>query len=394
MSSPMAIPDRRAMKALEEEPLLARLDTYVRPLSLIRAMGVGRGQLPTARLLASIMDDRTFAGASLLWSALIKHPKIAARFPGAGELVWRKLRARREREGIDLAIEASTTREQYVLAIENKVDAEGESEGARYQKLLATRYRGWQRLVVFLTPDGRPASSGEEGPTSVSVVSLSYLELARALRAAVRLLSGEREKRTIGEFLDHVEDEMGGADAAKDLVLKICAKHPKAVELLLRHAPTLRSQLDEYVAAVKSLSGASDLEVSTFSERGELKEIKIQRKAWLARKLPLTVMLHAHNIDDERPAVRLWVHEADLDFRQAELDEWIAAVHKRGGLSVGPVDLKFSPVADWDVWRRVLDEVDHPEDAFVAAAACHPAVVIKGAARAAELIEAVDESLK
>jgi hypothetical protein len=69
----------------------------------------------------------------------------------------------------------------WVLAIEAKIDAEeGEAQLCKYERWLGAyvaQRKGSDILRVFLTPDGRPPESGDEGWEP-----LSFLELVRVFR--------------------------------------------------------------------------------------------------------------------------------------------------------------------------------------------------------------------
>lgn len=89
------------------------------------------------------------------------------------------------------------------IFIENKVNArEGEEQIARYQKSL----RGFDGVVVFLTPDGRePKTKQADG---APVVSLSYHELARRLQEGDEKLPA-RLLETIRMYAE-ICDELAG----------------------------------------------------------------------------------------------------------------------------------------------------------------------------------------
>lgn len=75
----------------------------------------------------------------------------------------------------------------WLLVIEGKVDAwEGEEQLDRYEEWMDFYARDRQQIRVFLSPDGRPASTGED-----EWRPLSFAELAEMLRTAA---AGEEKK--------------------------------------------------------------------------------------------------------------------------------------------------------------------------------------------------------
>jgi len=146
-----------------------------------------------------------------------------------------------------------------VLGIENKLDApEAPAQIADYQAALAEVFPNAQKLIVYLTPDGRPprtAATSADCPCCPA----SY----RTMVGACRALARDAEPK-VALLLDslwaEIETVVLGADRmkaeARALVDRLWAdpEHQRAIRLLLECVPTQRQLWErELLPRVRSL---------------------------------------------------------------------------------------------------------------------------------------------
>lgn len=162
----------------------------------------------------------------------------------------------REWKNIDLLIVSE--KDKIVIAIENKVGAhEHSNQLNRYRNILEKDYHEYQRIFVFLTPDGEEPSDVENW----SVLTYKdVLEILEAIKDKVELLPDvELIIRNYMEILrrDIVEDQR-----LIEICNKIYSKHKKALDLIYENRIDGRNQITEiFKNTLNEISDINDIRI-------------------------------------------------------------------------------------------------------------------------------------
>ncbi len=155
----------------------------------------------------------------------------------------------REEENRDIQIEFRNAK--VVLVIENKWNAcesEGEAEDdgqlKKYKRAIDSQFGDdWQKVFIFLTPEGRPPSKKNEAEWGV----LGYGAIREIL---VGLLNEEfaADDLAVKQFIEHykaiIEERIGCMSPDEEkLCEEIYAKHHEAIDLVVKHHNALRDRL-------------------------------------------------------------------------------------------------------------------------------------------------------
>ena len=174
------------------------------------------------------------------------------------------------------------------ICIENKIWAgEQQEQIGRYQAKLQERYPGWKNYIVFLSPDGRHASTVDSG-SQVPVLLASYRHILALLTR-----SSEYATDSTGFFLAqvqaHLREDIVGNDAMEKLVFSIYQKYPSAMALLSEHRPTLatngfhRAFLERVSVWQQAVHPEINITSNVYPERGNAPtQVFLQRPEWAA----------------------------------------------------------------------------------------------------------------
>ena len=126
---------------------------------------------------------------------------------------FEKVIVRREYQKIDILVEIEIQNEQYVFAIENKVDADEQmyddgndkSQLGKYKKAIDTEYNEHKRIYLFLSPNKRPPSESDWTPIDYNLIysALCRLDLNTADNT-VKILINDYKKMIMSQF--EIED--------------------------------------------------------------------------------------------------------------------------------------------------------------------------------------------
>jgi hypothetical protein len=159
-------------------------DPFLCPVSLLGATGQGRLEPAHTRTLAWLLDPREEHGFgdALLRALLGRLSGVPLADSFAVDWVEGEYPALGEGEdGFLDVVAAGGGSAPWLLVVEAKSDhVEGPGQLAKYDVWVATHYSDHQVLRVFLTPDGRAATTGSE-----DWPALSFLELVNVLGACL-----------------------------------------------------------------------------------------------------------------------------------------------------------------------------------------------------------------
>lgn len=147
----------------------------------------------------------------------------------------------REWKNIDILL--TSTEEKTVIAIENKVGShEHSNQLNRYRNILEKEYPDYNRMLVFLTPDGEKPSDVENWDV------LTYSDIIDVLESAtsqIKVLSDV--DLMIKNYIDVVRRDIVEDQQLIDICNKIYNKHKKALDLIFENRIDGKTQLSDAI---------------------------------------------------------------------------------------------------------------------------------------------------
>lgn len=361
----------KELRALREDPRLAKLRCHVPPLSLVRILGVERNEVTHTTALAYLLDPISHRNAKTVMDTLLREisdrpgldADIANALHSVAEGPWKRVVVHREHLFIDVVVEFASANGRFVLGIENKIDAGEQSEQlSRYQAALERAYPGRMIVLAFLTPTGRAPTTARQADT-VPVVSLGYEAVLSAVRnAREQAASRSRDERALLEFEDHLREEILGEPReveAKNMARELWRTHGRALRLVMENRPRFSDIRQECVRLLSERY--PDAHFQYYPERrADLREVKMYPASWHERGLPFTFMLET-NGPDGRLRARTLVWQESYKQHGGSLASWARQVNASGELLV---DDHFTRVRNWN-WHKVFAEEDFPEEAVI-----------------------------
>ena len=147
----------------------------------------------------------------------------------------------REWKNIDILL--TSTEEKTVIAIENKVGShEHSNQLNRYRNILEKEYPDYNRMLVFLTPDGEKPSDVENWDV------LTYSDVIDVLEsAALQIKILPDVDLMIKNYIDVVRRDIVEDQQLIDICNKIYNKHKKALDLIFENRIDGKSQLSDAI---------------------------------------------------------------------------------------------------------------------------------------------------
>lgn len=160
----------------------------------------------------------------------------------------------REWKNIDLLIVSVDDR--ILIAVENKIASSEHSDQLnRYRNILENEYPDYQRIYIYLTPDG-------EEPSDVSNWStLTYTDIVDILEVIVsRIELLPDAEIIIKNYLDILRRDIVEDIKLIEICNKIYSKHKKALDLIYEHRVDERSQIaDVFKRVLKEQAEKTDI---------------------------------------------------------------------------------------------------------------------------------------
>lgn len=137
------------------------------------------------------------------------------------------------REWSNIDILAVSKSQKFVLCIENKIDSgENNNQLARYQKIVEQSYSGYEKMFVFLTPDGRESSKPDVW------FAMGYEELLRILiNSYTKRTIRPEAKLMIENYIDTIRRDIVGDEKLAQVCAEIYSKHKRALDLIYEYKP-------------------------------------------------------------------------------------------------------------------------------------------------------------
>jgi hypothetical protein len=352
-------------------PDFKRMVDYSGKFNLFNTLGISTSEIHHSRVLKFLFDPaeshgcgggflRSFlreaiAGAPPEQKSKFLHFLVGVDFRNARVLT------EQGRHGIgyiDLIVEFPG--QKVVIGIENKIFADERAGQIKdYQDLLNERYSGFhQKAVIFLTPEGREASTADPS-SDVVLINTSYRTVIEAVLLEKESVS-EQTRDFVEQFEKHLEETIVGSSEIRDLAMGIWKnpQYAKALKTLIDFRPYIddgmrdnfKRKIDEYVRERKN----DTTSVNYHSPGGFRREVKITLSSWNGKRLPFTLMFYLYDADDGSwvPSVQLVIWREY--FGKEEYGPSLEAFARDN-----PNDIlaDYPEIDGWRVWGKVF--VDH-----------------------------------
>ena len=362
---------QNAVIKLMSSPHYKELATYEPPFNPFEIVGATHLELIHSSVLAWLLKDETNKEFRQKFVAWINDGIVAEVEKTNKPLEWKKLWkgfvSPREPEDSSLKPKTVKTEEgdkasrydvsvhfeslKLVIGIEVKVWAvEQPKQVQRYQELLCQNYPpDYKKVVVFLTPKGRPPTTADGNNVYVPVLAMSWdcvSEIIRKMRSAL----GDKNSFRM-QFSQHIERNIVMNEREeKRIVRELLSEgdNEETLDKIIKNMPSLldySAQWKGIVAKVCDVNKDNLKEVIYPKRRGIVKELKIWIPEWHKAGLPFTVMLYKY----QNAGIRILLYQDDFLESEADLKEF---ADRSGGVVNG----KFPKVTGWRVWHPVLAE--------------------------------------
>jgi len=148
----------------------------------------------------------------------------------------------REKNNIDILL--VSTHNNLVVVIENKVDsAESKGQLLKYSDRVKKDYEKFNKLYVFLTPDGIEA-------TERNWITFSYFDVSNILKSTLMKFESrisEDIRILLKNYLEIIKRHIMTNGEIANLCQEIYKKHKHAVDLIIEHKPDKQAEIRDYL---------------------------------------------------------------------------------------------------------------------------------------------------
>ena len=238
-----------------------------------------------------------------------------------------------------------------VVGIEVKVWAgEQHEQVKRYQDLLCQKHPDDKKVVVFLTPRGRPPATADKNNAHVPVLTMSWGSISDMIRE-MRSASGDENSFRM-QFSQHIERNIVMNEREeKRIVRELLSEgdNEETLDKIIRNMPSLKDYSAQWKRIVAKVCRVNEdnLEEEIWPNRGIVKELKIRVPEWQKVGLPFTLMLYKY----QKAGVRILLFWEDgPEQPKAEFKEFAKFANRSNGV----VNEKFPKLTGWEAWHSVL----------------------------------------
>ena len=226
---------------------LDRLEGLLGEFNLFEAIGVERQEIRHSSFLRFLLDPSEKHGlGDYFLKLLLKRCLVGAAWQGISAIDvdvadLSDAVVETERWNIDILIQSESSR--LVVAIENKVDStEHGNQLDVYRNRVLEEFPRFRKLLIYLTPDGDPASDADNW------LSMSYSTVMSTAQTVL-----ETKSSTLGASVEtalrHYEAILRKHIVADSEIAKLCVsiyrQHKEAIDIIVEHIPDLQMQMKE-----------------------------------------------------------------------------------------------------------------------------------------------------
>lgn len=238
------------------DPKLAELEQHLKRFNIFRALDVVRAENKHSNFFAFLLDpqethrlgDRVLKGflANAVRNKNLNITSLKIHLSQITDTrVYREVSIKGSKDGrIDILIETVIDGQNWVVAIENKVDAkQGKNQLERYREhCLGTYKKPSQLLLIYLTPNG---SEEPEDPSWITVTYKEILESLAPIEGEIKNADDHSDfSFALLNYLDILRSDImpNGDDEIPKLCREIFNQHRAAILEITKYSGDARSE--------------------------------------------------------------------------------------------------------------------------------------------------------
>lgn len=246
---------------------------------------------------------------------------------------------------------------RFVIAIEVKIWAgEGLNQISRYQDFLVRKFShsDWKKLIIYLTRYGestKTASEEDEINNEAPILCMSWKDISDIIDEC----QGHGVEHNFRvQFGQHILRSVMMEKDERQIVIDLLKEgdNKKTIDKIINNLPSLGDscnlnkfkEIVHNVLTEEHFKYKNELEISTYTTNGIVREVKIQVPEWKEKNLPFTLMLYNY----KNAAVRILLLWKDYNECKVELENF-----RR--ISDGIIG-NFPELKNWKAWRAVFAE--------------------------------------
>ena len=238
---------------IDDNEDLERLESMLDRFNLFESLGLIRQEIRHSAFLRWLLDPTETHGLGDYWlrqflRKVIKNGEgILDNAPSLFDLDdWSLGRAEVRKEWRNIDVFVIDEANQFVCAIENKVDSsQAKEQLQRYWEIVEREFEEYKKVYVFLTISG-------EDPRHDAYVSVSYEDIANVIGSTLKRRESQLNheiKLFIQQYLDMVRRHIMEDSEVQKLCRRIYQNHHRALDLIFDHRPDRAAEVGRNIQA-------------------------------------------------------------------------------------------------------------------------------------------------
>jgi hypothetical protein len=225
------------LSSIEKDNDFKKLNSQLKEKNLYQILGIENNELVHSNMVAYLLGKNTDNNLSDKIRDSFLHDILKkSEIINLEDLDFINPKIYREKYNIDIIIEFNNL----TLAIENKIFAgEGFEQLKRYQKKLNLYYPNYNKILVFLTPNGRKAKTTNKD-SNIEVINYSYNQLLNLIEKAIKNEDNKQNDR-IEKFIKHTREDIMGERKEVELCKEIYQKYPDTYKFMVDNFQEVRN---------------------------------------------------------------------------------------------------------------------------------------------------------
>lgn len=235
--------DLEAIKNFElDEKCLRKLDSWTKELNFFEITGIDTQEIRHSNFLAWLLNACEPHGlGDKIIKSYLKHVirnRDLAYIHRILDLDFQSFEVRREWNNLDICLVSS--KERFIIAIENKIGAkESPKQTSKYREVINSIYKNYEQLYIFLTPDGIEAEDDAWLPSTYNDIVAAIQENLDYAHEPVRPL--------LQQYINILEKRVITSDKLRQICKEIYQKHKTAIDLIYNCVGSYRAQAREWI---------------------------------------------------------------------------------------------------------------------------------------------------
>lgn len=217
------------LSSIEKDDDFKKLNDQLIEKNLYQILGIENNELVHSNMIAYLLGKNNYNNISdKIINSFLHDIFTKSENTNLENLDFINPKIYREKYNIDIIIEFNNL----TVAIENKIFAgEGFEQLKRYQKKLNLYYPNHNKMLVFLTPNGRKAKTTDKD-SNIEVINYSYDQLLNLIEEAIKS-EDNRQNDRIEKFIKHVREDIMGERKEVELCKEIYQKYPDTYKFMV-----------------------------------------------------------------------------------------------------------------------------------------------------------------